>query len=90
MDRQTILLLFGIAWFSAALLTWFLYAKTKAPKSEKRIAILAAVRDLPNGALLKKSDLKQVLVAEKERSQRRHFSGGRRPGSRAAVSGRRQ
>ncbi len=32
MDRNRILLLFGAAWVSAALLTWFLYSATAKPK----------------------------------------------------------
>lgn len=39
MDRKKILLIFVAAWFSAALLTWFLYASTKAPRVEKTVAI---------------------------------------------------
>ncbi len=66
MDRQKIFLLFGAAWLSAALLTWFVYAKTTAPKAEKKITIMAAVRDLPVGARVKKTDLKQVSVLEKD------------------------
>ena len=64
MDRQRILLLFGAAWVSAALLSWFLYAKTTGPREEKRIRVLVAGRDMPMGTLLKKSDLKLVAVRE--------------------------
>lgn len=66
MDRQRMLMLFGIAWVSAAALTWFLYANTKAPKEEKRARILALARDMPLGAMLKKTDLKPVLVPQKD------------------------
>lgn len=64
MDRQRILLLFGAAWVSAALLSWFLYAKTTGPREEKRIQVLVAGRDMPLGTLLKKTDLKTVPVRE--------------------------
>ena len=37
MDRQKKLLIFGAAWVSAALLTWFLYAKAVAPQQEKQV-----------------------------------------------------
>jgi pilus assembly protein CpaB len=59
-------LIFIAAWISAALLTWFLYATTKAPKSEKMVTITAAARDMPAGTRLQKSDLKTVRVPEKD------------------------
>ena len=66
MDRQKLLILFGVAWLSAAGLTWFVYAATKAPKSEARTLVYAPVRDLPVGAIVHKGDLKQVSVASKD------------------------
>ena len=51
MDRQKIVVIFGIALLSAAALTWFLYANTVVPKQEKRTVVLAAARDLPVGTL---------------------------------------
>ncbi len=62
MDRQRILILFGVAWISAALLTWFLYSSMKAPKQEQRSRIFAAVHDLPVGTVVKKTDLKSMNV----------------------------
>jgi pilus assembly protein CpaB len=59
-------LIFIAAWISAALLTWFLYATTKAPHSEKMVAITAAARDMPAGTRLQHSDLKTVRVPEKD------------------------
>ena len=66
MDRQKIILIFVGAWISAALLTWFLYATTKAPRSEKMVAITAAARDMPAGTRLQNADLKTVRVPEKD------------------------
>ncbi len=66
MDRQKIVLIFIAAWISAALLTWFLYATTKAPHSEKMVAITAAARDMPAGTRLRQADLKSVRVPEKD------------------------
>ena len=67
MDRQRILLIFGAyASISAALLTWFLYASTKAPRVEKTVAIQAAARDMPAGTRLTKNDLKTVRVPERD------------------------
>ncbi len=66
MDRTKILLVFGAAWVSAALLTWFLYATTKAPRVEKTVAVQAAARDMPAGTRLRKADLKIVRVPERD------------------------
>ncbi len=65
MDRRKTLIIFGGAWISAALLTWFLYAATKAPHAEKTVACVAATRDLPAGSRLKKSDLRVLRVPER-------------------------
>ena len=66
MDRQKMVLIFVGAWISAAVLTWFLYATTKAPHAEKMVAITAAARDMPAGTRLQKADLKTVRVPEKD------------------------
>lgn len=66
MDRQRMLLLFGVAWLSALGLSWFLWAKTRAPKEEKKILVQVAARDMPIGTLLKKTDLKSVALLEKD------------------------
>ena len=65
MDRKKALRIFAGAWVSAALLTWFLWAATKAPKTEKTVACVAVTRDLPAGTRLKKSDIRVVHVPEK-------------------------
>jgi pilus assembly protein CpaB len=59
-------MLFGAAWVSAALLSWFLYAKTTGPKDEKKVQILVAGREMPIGTLLKKTDVKLVALPEKD------------------------
>ena len=71
MDRQKMVMIFAAAWVSAALLTWFLYATTKAPRSEKMVAITAAARDMPAGTRLRQADLKSVRVPEKGRAEGR-------------------
>ncbi|MCC6588847.1 MAG: Flp pilus assembly protein CpaB [Bryobacterales bacterium] len=65
MDRNRILTIFGAAWVSAALLTWFLYARTQAPKVDKTVRVVAAAKDLPAGTRLKKEDVKLVDVFQK-------------------------
>jgi pilus assembly protein CpaB len=66
MDRQKILLIFGAAWVSAVLLTWFLWSRTKVPRTEKTIGIVAVSRDLPAGSKLQSNDIKLVNVPEKD------------------------
>jgi pilus assembly protein CpaB len=65
MDRQRILLIFGAAWVSAALLTWFLWAQTKAPKTEKTLPCVAAAHDMPAGTRLQKTDIRLVHIPER-------------------------
>ena len=71
MDRRRILILFGAAWISAALLTWFLYAKTVVPTADKRTSVMAAAHDLAVGTMIRKADLKKVSCAGVGYSQRR-------------------
>lgn len=59
-------MIFGVAWVSAIVLTWFLYAKTKAPKIERQVRAVAVARDLPAGARLRKADLRTVMIAQKD------------------------
>ena len=66
MDRQKKLLLFGAAWVSALLLTWFYYANAVAPKQEKTLRMVVASHDMPMGTLLRKNDLKVVNYPEKD------------------------
>jgi pilus assembly protein CpaB len=66
MDRQKIVLIFGIALLSAAALTWFLYANTVVPKQEKRLVVLAAARDLPVGSMIKKTDVRRVSMGTRD------------------------
>ena len=66
MERRKLLMIFGGAWLSAALLTWLLWAGTKAPRIEKTVKVIAATHDLPAGTRLRKTDLKVVSVPEKD------------------------
>jgi pilus assembly protein CpaB len=60
MDRQKKILVFGGAWVSAMLLTWFLYARTVAPQQERQVRVVVAAHDLPLGTLLRQSDVRLV------------------------------
>ena len=66
MDRQRLLILFGVAWISAALLSWFLYRNTVMPHQEQRTKIMATARDLPIGTRIAKKDLKTVTVLTRD------------------------
>jgi pilus assembly protein CpaB len=66
MDRKRIIMIFGAAWLSAALLTWFVFSRTTNAKTEKMIQVVAAAHDLPAGTRLKKSDVKRISVPEKD------------------------
>ena len=66
MDRKRILILFAAAWVSAAILTWFLYKSTSAPKQEVRTQVYGAVRDLPAGSVVRKGDIKKIAVLQKD------------------------
>ncbi|HEU0122329.1 MAG TPA: Flp pilus assembly protein CpaB [Bryobacteraceae bacterium] len=64
MDRQKLLLIFGGAFLAAALLTWFLYAQTVAPKKDRMVTVWAAAADLPAGTRLQKVHLKKIAVPQ--------------------------
>ena len=66
MDRQKILIIFGAAWLSAALLTWIFISKTHGPKTASTRKALAVVRDLPIGTRIRKADLKTVELREQD------------------------
>jgi pilus assembly protein CpaB len=66
MDRQRIILIFGIALLSAAGLTWFLYANTVVPKQEKKLVVLAAAHDLPVGSLIKPRDMRRISLGTRD------------------------
>jgi len=66
MDRQKKFLLFGAAWVSAFLLTWFLYANAVAPREEPKRSVVVATHDMPLGTLLRQSDVKMVRYPERD------------------------
>ncbi|HKE29142.1 MAG TPA: Flp pilus assembly protein CpaB [Bryobacteraceae bacterium] len=64
MDRQRAFLIFGVALASATLLSWFLYANTVAPRTERQVKIVVAAHDVPLGVMLKPADLKTTSYPE--------------------------
>lgn len=66
MDRQKLFFIFGGALAAATLLTWLLFATTKAPKVDKMVTVIAATHDMSAGQRLKESDVKKVKVVERD------------------------
>jgi pilus assembly protein CpaB len=66
MDRQKVIVLFGVAWVSALVLTWFYYTNAVAPKTEKQVRVVVASRDMPFGTLLRPSDVRLVNYPERD------------------------
>ncbi|HUQ94305.1 MAG TPA: Flp pilus assembly protein CpaB [Bryobacteraceae bacterium] len=66
LDRQKVLVIFGAALLCAFLMSWFVYAKTQGPRTEKMVKVVAAARDMAAGTRLKATDLKLVSVPEKD------------------------
>lgn len=66
MDRNKVLMIFGGAWLSALVLSWFLYSTTAGAKQTRLKTVMAAARDIPAGVRLKKTDLKKVGVPDRD------------------------
>ena len=66
MNRQKVMVLFGVAWVSALVLTWFYYTNAVAPKTEKQVRVVVASRDMPLGTLLRPSDVRLVTYTERD------------------------
>ncbi len=66
LDRQKVLMIFGIALVCAFLMSWFVYAKASGPKQEKLVQVVAASQDMRAGTRLKQSDLKTISLPEKD------------------------
>ena len=66
MDRQKKLLIIGAAWISAALLSWFVYARTVAPQQVKTVRVVVAARDMPLGTLLRAADIRTINYPERD------------------------
>src|SRR4029434_10908412 len=66
MQRNRVLIAFGIAWLSALVLSWWLYRTSTAPQAPDVVRIVAAAKDLPIGKRLEASDLKMISVDRKD------------------------
>jgi pilus assembly protein CpaB len=59
-------MIFGGAWLSALVLSWFLYSTTAGAKQTRLKTVFAAARDIPAGVRLKSTDLKKVGVPDRD------------------------
>lgn len=67
MQRHRILIIFGIAWLSALLLSWWVYTKSTAPQTQRDLVYaVAAARDLSIGKRIQADDLKLVALERKD------------------------
>jgi pilus assembly protein CpaB len=65
MDRQKILIIFGAAWLSAALLTWLFISKTHGARAQSVRRIVVASHDMPLGTRIRKSDIRLIEALDK-------------------------
>ncbi len=65
MDRQKILIIFGAAWVSAALLTWLFISQTHGAKAQSVRRIVVASHDMPLGTRVRKSDIRMIEALDK-------------------------
>ena len=66
MDRQKVLIIFGAAWVSAALLTWIFISKTHGSKAQATRRVVVESRDLPLGTRLRKPDIKMIEALDRD------------------------
>jgi len=66
MQRNRVLIAFGIAWLSAFILSWWVYRTSTAPQKRDAVSVVAAARDLPVGKKILASDLKVVALDRKD------------------------
>jgi pilus assembly protein CpaB len=66
MQRNQVLIAFGIAWLSALVLSWWVYRTTTAPQKRDSVSVVAAARDLPVGKKIQASDLKLIALDRKD------------------------
>ena len=65
MQRHRVLIVFGIAWLSALLLSWWVFQRSTAPEARDVVPVVAAVQDMPLGRRLQASDLKLIGIDRK-------------------------
>ena len=66
MQQNRVLIAFGIAWFSALLLSWYVYKRTSAPQARDLVSVVAASRDLAIGKRIEAGDLRLLMLDRKD------------------------
>ncbi len=66
MQRYRVLVIFGIAWLSALMLSWWVYRRTTAPVTRNVVYAVAAAQDLPLGKRLLAENLKLIALDPKD------------------------
>lgn len=66
MQRHRVLVVFGISWLSALLLSWWVYQKSTEPEARDVVYAVAAARDLPVGSRIQADSLKLVTLDRKD------------------------
>src|SRR5262249_9819050 len=66
MQRQRVLIAFGIAWLSALVLSWWVYRTSTTPQSRDVVHVVAAAKDLPTGKRIEAADVKLVAIDRKD------------------------
>jgi pilus assembly protein CpaB len=66
MQRNRVLIAFGIAWLSALILSWWVYRTSTAPQKRDSVSVVAAARDLPVGKKIQAADLKVMALDRKD------------------------
>src|SRR5437667_3340826 len=66
MQRDRVLIAFGVAWISAVVLSWWVYRTSTAPQARDVVRIVAAAKDVPTGKRLELSDVKLIAIDRKD------------------------
>lgn len=67
MQRHRVLIAFGLAWLSALLLSWWVYARSTARETTRDVATaVVATRDIPVGKRIEPADLKTVSLERRD------------------------
>ena len=67
MQRQRVLIVFGIAWLSALALSWWVFQRGTAPQTTPDlVSVVAAAKDLPAGKRILAADLKLISLSRKD------------------------
>jgi pilus assembly protein CpaB len=65
MDRNRTILILAVAWISAGLLSWFVYATAVAPRTEPQKPVVVTARDMALGTKLTGADVKLANLPER-------------------------